>query len=1212
MVKPSHPSPPDNHEDVGVPHERKSSVFSAFDSLSDGISVFDKDMTIVFMNKKLLSKIGDFRGRKCYESPLGTPEICSRCPGRKGEWEVGSGPFVERGVDEHGYNWESSVTRYVDPETNEAYYVNVERDITERSAMEAELKMLMSSLDQMADPVCVTDTEGRVVYVNKAYVGLTGYDEKSVAGLSITESSKPGAPSGTMQTIMKAAVEVAWRGEMTGLRKDGTRYYTQVDAKPVTGGNGRSIGAVGILRDITRQKTELVEYEKYTSELESRMEARTTELARKVSQLTTINKISRVVTSILDLDELIHEFTKSIAQGFGYRHVSMMMMDKERGDLYFKSGYGWQMDSVPKDMRQKLKEGIIGHAAYFGETLVSGDVESDPRYVRKDLVGTKSELAVPVTYRGEILGVLDIQSDVKDTFTRNDVSTMEMLADMLASSITNARVYTESKERETALSILDRISKQISYRLEPNVILDQAARDAVSLLKAEKAMVGLVDESGKTLRFVASYRFDKEVVKSRAYKANVGVSGRALRSLKTEVVNDYLSDPDAVEIDAETFSIKSIVCAPLMIEGRGIGVVNVYNKLAGKPFTKSDTLFLSSLADHAAIALENANLLSSLNQRVHSQLALLETALSMQRQLDTSSVYELVADKLKNVVWYDGITFYRVDNDRMIISPILSKGKYAKEIMAEEFAVGVGLTGYVANTGKAELVNDALNDPRVAQVAGTPVEDEALMSIPLLGKNRVIGVLTLYREGLSDFSPTEYEVAQLFASQAAVAVENAELYGTRETLLADSRRKVEQMAKVLELTTSVMYMDDLDRLLQRITDSIVQSLGFRRVEIGVWNPARDLFVVKAMSGYPKWVEKESTMEGQSVLDDLNDKFKIGASSYLVKFEDQRFGIEHFQFLAHPELADAPRASPDAWHERDILRTALKDRSGRLTGYLLVDEPNDLKIPSADHIEVLEIMAGIASIALENAKVYDKQVLAANEIALLNDLMTHDINNFNQGIMGYLELLLEDKRLDDNQRKYADRALIQVKNNARLIDNIRKLAKLRMMADTDFVPMDIQKSIAGAIDIVTKSAPDKKITIISPLSPNTHFTTANQYLDDLFLNIISNAVKFDSSKRIRVEIQISEEVTPQGEYWIISVIDRGRGIPDDRKDAVFERFATGMTGIKGFGLGLSIVSTIVEKFNGRIWVEDRIKGDFSKGTVFRVGLPKADKPSEDDT
>ncbi|MBE3044534.1 HAMP domain-containing histidine kinase [Candidatus Bathyarchaeota archaeon] len=212
-------------------------------------------------------------------------------------------------------------------------------------------------------------------------------------------------------------------------------------------------------------------------------------------------------------------------------------------------------------------------------------------------------------------------------------------------------------------------------------------------------------------------------------------------------------------------------------------------------------------------------------------------------------------------------------------------------------------------------------------------------------------------------------------------------------------------------------------------------------------------------------------------------------------------------------------------------------------------------------------------------------------------------------MGYIELLLQDKHLDDNQRKYGERALLQVRNNARLIDNIRKLAKIRVMSDSDFVPMDVQKAVAEAIDTVTKATTDRKVTIVSALAPNTHYVMANQFIDDLFLNIISNAVKFDISKRVRVDVTISDETTSQGDFWIVSVVDRGRGIPDDRKKVVFERFATGMTGIKGFGLGLSIVSAVVEKVGGRIWVEDRIKGDSSKGTVFRIALPKANPQAD---
>jgi PAS domain S-box-containing protein len=1204
ITPPSSNNPSNNPEPVEAGKSRPSK-FAPFDSLSDGVVVMGNDGTIEFANSKIRSARGDITGKRC-SAVLGCGKVegaCAACPINVG-WDFDKGPHERRIQTARGRTVDLVVTKLVDPETKKGFFVCVSHDVTERMEAENRLKVMTGSFDQMSEAVCVSDVEGRLIYVNRAYVQLTGYDEKQVAGLSMTDTTNS---SGTMPTILKAAQTRGWHGEMTGLRKDGTRYYAQVEALPVRDETSRLLGSVGILHDITRLKTEKVEYEKYTSDLESKMEARTVELTRRVSQLTTINKIGRVVTSLLDSDELMTELVKSIAQGFGYRHVSLLMMDKERGDLCLKAGYGWNMDSIPKDFRIKLKEGIIGHAAYFGETLVSSDVEADPRYVRKDMVGTKSELSAPVVFRGEILGVLDIQSDSKDAFTRNDVTLIEMIADMLATSITNARVYSESKEREAALTVLDRISKQISYRLEPSVVLDQVARDAATLLKAEKSMVGLIEPSTNDLRYVAPYKIDKSKIQGKTFSTKVGISGRSLRYLKAEVVNDYLSDPDGQESWAEMFDIKSMITAPLVVEGRGIGVINVYNKLGGNPFTKTDALFLSSLADHAAIALENAKLLSSLNQRVHSQLALLEIALVMQRQIDSSSIYETVAEKLRDVVWYDGLTFYKVDQETQLIQPVLARGPYAEEVMAETFSTDVGITGYVARNGKAELVNDTTSDTRVAHVKGTPDVREALAVIPLKRKDQVMGVLTIYRDE-AQFTDTEFAIAQLFASQASVAVENADLYGVRESLLRESRSKIEQMAKVLDLTTSVMYMDDLDILLQRITDAVVQSFGFRRASIRLLDIESDSFVLRAKTGYPTWVEKGDKRPTKSTLGDLDDDFRIGTTTYLVKYEDQPYGVESFAFLAHPELASLPRAAPDAWHERDILMAAMKDRSGRLTGFLLVDEPNDLKMPSADQLEVIEILAGIASIALENFKVFEGQVLATNEIALLNDLMTHDINNFNQGIMGYIELLLDDKRLDDNQRKYAERALVQVRNNARLIDNIRKLAKVRTMSDSGFVTSDLQKAVAEAIDIVTKTVVDRKVTVVSTLAPGTHYVMANEYLNDIFLNVLSNAVKFDTSTRVRVEVNIEDEAAPQGDSWLISVVDHGRGIPDDRKNVVFERFATGVTGVKGFGLGLSIVSAIVKKYGGRIWVEDRVKGDASKGTVFKIMLPKCKPPS----
>jgi signal transduction histidine kinase len=373
--------------------------------------------------------------------------------------------------------------------------------------------------------------------------------------------------------------------------------------------------------------------------------------------------------------------------------------------------------------------------------------------------------------------------------------------------------------------------------------------------------------------------------------------------------------------------------------------------------------------------------------------------------------------------------------------------------------------------------------------------------------------------------------------------------------------------------------------------------------VSILDPGKNVFTNLALAGYPEWVKVGENMAAEDVLEDMKDEFRVGENSYYVKFEDQAYGIDAFGFLAHPELADKPRSTSDAWHERDILMVSLKDRRGRLIGYMLVDEPVDLKVPTKEQIDVLEILGGIASIAVENSKAYERQVVAVNEIALLNDLMTHDINNFNQGIMGYIELLLQDSRLDEGQRKYAEKALMQVRNNARVIDNIRKLSKVRALSEKELTIWDLHDSVNSAIETISKSHTERTVYVTPAVPKGVHYVRANHFMNEVFLNILSNAVKFDNSKIVKIDLKIEEVSDTQGEFWQISIADHGRGIPDDRKRAIFERLTTGMTGVKGFGLGLSIVSTIVEKLQGRVWVEDRVAGDYSKGTVFKIMLPK---------
>ena len=1181
--------------------------FSVLDVMPDEVCIVRDDRVIVFMNRRMRDKFGDVTGRKCYEAPFASPEICNNCPFGSDIGDI-EYPHKRTISTDRGNVVEITANRFDEIDNGSSYLVSVIRDVTEHSDAEDQVSRLASSIDQLNEAVALFDNDGRAVYANEAFITLMGISHQDVFGCSLKEVAASAALDVPSDEMLSAAKSIGWCGEVSGPRKDGSRFFVHIDAKPVRDHGRRVLGVVATFRDVTRERLEKADMERHRSQLEQRMEERTSELALRVNQLTIINKISRAVTSILEPDALMEEFSKSIADGLNYPVVMVLLWNGDSGDFVVKAGYGKDIGSVSKDLRPKLKEGIIGHSAYFLETLVTGDVDADPRYIRGSVTSTKSEIAVPLTYRGELLGILDIQSDRKNAFTKNDATVLEMLGDILSAALINARTFSELKERENALSVLDRISKQISMRLEPKVIFDQVARDAATLLNTEKALVGIVDTGRDLMEWVSLYNVDLATLEEIRETTVHGVTGRVLKRMTTEIVNDYPSDPDAVLRDADALGIRSMMSAPLISEGRAIGVVSVYNRIDDRRFKKSDAILLSSLADHAAIALENADLLYDLNRRVHSQLTLLDTAVSLQREIDSSSMYQVVAEKLGQVVGYDSITIYMVDHENDIMIPVVASGRNADKALQERFPTSEGLSGHVACTGIAEIVNNTALDDRAAWVAGTEddPDDEALMAVPLNGRERVIGVLTMYRETGKKFSETERDIAQLFANQAAVAVENSELNATREHLLGDTQRKIAQMAKVLDVTTSLMYMDALEAVLQRVTDS-VDSFGFKRATISLLDTNRGEFVLSAITGYPEWVQKGMVFEADFILEGFDEEFRVSKAAHYLPFERQKFGVDRFYFLAHPEKADLPRASPDAWHERDMLMFALRDRSDHLVGYMVVDEPFDGRVPEKGQLEVLEILAGMASIAIVNSKLYEDQVDAVNEIALLNDLMTHDINNFNQGIMGYLELLLQDQRLHDGQRKYAESALVQVRNNARLIDNMRTLAKVRSMSDSHFSPQDIGAAVDEAVSVVTKINSDRDVVVKSTVQSRKHYMMANDSIRDMFVNIISNAVKFDSSKKVKVDVSISGAHASENEYWLISITDRGRGIPDDRKQTVFERFATGMTGVKGFGLGLSIVRTLVDKFGGEIWVEDRARGDFTKGSVFKIKLPRAEPP-----
>jgi len=221
---------------------------------------------------------------------------------------------------------------------------------------------------------------------------------------------------------------------------------------------------------------------------------------------------------------------------------------------------------------------------------------------------------------------------------------------------------------------------------------------------------------------------------------------------------------------------------------------------------------LEVFASLTSVAMTNARLVEALNRNVKLFRTMLDTTVVMQTPGDLKETLRMIAEKLNELVPFDEVSVYLVDWERNLLVPVYATGPYADDVMADVGPI-TGLAGLVARSGKVDIVEDSVDDPRVEDIPG--LEDievrQTMMAIPLKGKHAVEGVLELYRDKERKFSPVEVSIAEPFAAHAAIALENARL---REEL----KQNLNAVQKAYE------DMKDLDMMKDSLVDTISHEL----------------------------------------------------------------------------------------------------------------------------------------------------------------------------------------------------------------------------------------------------------------------------------------------------------------------------------------------------------------------------------------------------
>jgi sigma-B regulation protein RsbU (phosphoserine phosphatase) len=366
------------------------------------------------------------------------------------------------------------------------------------------------------------------------------------------------------------------------------------------------------------------------------------------------------------------------------------------------------------------------------------------------------------------------------------------------------------------LSTLFELGREVTSVLDLADLLEKIPQLIAQITRFSAFAVYLLDEGRQELHIAYAVGYPDDVVRTLRLKVGQGVVGAAVEQARPILVNDIGKEPRFM---GPLRNMVSQLAVPMRRKGRVIGALNLLSEHSGA-FTDRDEALLRQFAAHVAVAIENARLFRSERHYTETLETLAEIGREMSSILDLDVLLTRIASLTKRIIDYRTFGILLLNETTNMLEMKLAV-RYGEENSAKNIKLGEGLVGWAALYKEPLLVSDVSKDPRYINL----VEDvRSELVIPMLIKDRCIGVFDLESPELNAFSKDNKELLTLLASQAAVAIENARLY-------EEVRRNEERIEKEL-------------RFAQRVQAALLPSEPPRRLRnadvAGRFAPAHEL------------------------------------------------------------------------------------------------------------------------------------------------------------------------------------------------------------------------------------------------------------------------------------------------------------------------------------------------------------------------------------
>jgi len=539
------------------------------------------------------------------------------------------------------------------------------------------------------------------------------------------------------------------------------------------------------------------------------------DLHRRATQLALIAEVSDAITSTLELSKVMHKAAELIHDKFGYPYVHLFTVHPNRRRVIYEAGSGTRSEqqegySIPLD----ASKGIIPFVARSGQLVLANDVSQDERYVSPPfgVDNTRSEICVPLLFDQQVVGILDVQSDLLNAFTDEDQMIFEAVADTIASAIHNADLYSSEQWRRQVADSLREVAVLLSANVGVEQVLDAVLAELNNTFPVDVSAIWLFENGDLYLGAVNGCDINSlENARQNSPEASVALMSALISE---QPVIRRPDDPKWPSGLAAGFDESySAVAAPLRVGDQPVGVLTLAHSTPGRYGHEAQAV-TTTFASYAAVAIENARLYDSTQEQAYASAALLQVAQAVVSMNDLDEILGTIIRIMPILVGVDRCVMYLWESDKEVYYP------YEEYGLSEEDEIEFWESEYPMNASplldaardQARLlanpvdVTESLQDWMAKKALDEAAESAALagnrpllLAVPLLIKNDIFGVLLVQEApGGLRFRARRLDIINGIAQQAALAIQNDRL---QEEMVVRERLETEvELARQIQQT----------------------------------------------------------------------------------------------------------------------------------------------------------------------------------------------------------------------------------------------------------------------------------------------------------------------------------------------------------------------------------------------------------------------------